>query len=311
MTFSIKRLTEPITHQRTVIALAQILLLITPVICNGQQQQNPPQQQPTPQQQNVQPSRIRISTPEEIAREFETVPCRQEDRLAAVRTLFERMGASASDITVERLRGRDVENLIVRKPGASEETIVVGAHYDRASEGCGAVDNWTGVVAMAHLYRTLKDVPLRKTLLFVAFGKEERGLIGSRAMVDAIPRDQLSRYCSMVNIDSLGLAAPQVADNISTAGLRELAETLAGRMRIPFAHGYLDGTSDSASFLRRQIPALTIHGLTSDFRSIIHTPNDQTARVNAQSVYLGYRLALAMVAHLVEGDCGRYRQVNN
>src|SRR3712207_7015935 len=48
------------------------------------------------------------------------------------------------------------------------------------------------IVALSHLYRTLKDVPLKKTLVFVAFGKEEKGLVGSRAMTDAIGKEQRS-----------------------------------------------------------------------------------------------------------------------
>jgi acetylornithine deacetylase/succinyl-diaminopimelate desuccinylase-like protein len=120
---------------------------------------------------------IRISTREQIKAEFDSVPCKNGERLKAVRALFEKMGAAASDIAVDKYK--NVENLVIRKQGNSEEKIIVGAHYDKVADGCGAIDNWTGIVAIAHLYSSLKDVPLNKTILFVAFGKEETGLEGS------------------------------------------------------------------------------------------------------------------------------------
>jgi hypothetical protein len=78
-------------------------------------------------------------------------------------------------------------------PALRERRPSVGAHYDKVSDGCGAGDNWFGVVAVAYIYRTLKDIPLKKTLVFVAFEKEEKGLVGSRAMAEAIDKEQVAR----------------------------------------------------------------------------------------------------------------------
>ena len=52
---------------------------------------------------------------------------------------------------------------------------MIGAHYDKTINGCGAIDNWTGIVALAHIYKSLKDAPLQKNVVLVAFGKEEQG----------------------------------------------------------------------------------------------------------------------------------------
>lgn len=250
--------------------------------------------------------RISISTPEEIKAEFGSVPCKDDERLSAVKAVFERVGAPAPAASVEKYKG--VENLVIRKQGASAESVVIGAHYDKVTEGCGAVDNWTGIVALAHLYKTVKDVPLRKTLVFVAFGKEEKGLLGSRAMVDAIAQDQLGQYCAMINIDSLGLSAPQVLDNASSKKLRDLAADVAKEMKMPFSHAGLgNADSDSSSFVRKKIPALTIHGLNNEWGSVIHSRNDQISKVNHVSVYLGYRLVLAMLSRLDASPCAAYR----
>ena len=254
----------------------------------------------------AQAAALPVATPEDIQKEFEAVPCDDDQRLAAVRALFEKAGAPADAIRVESFG--EVENLVVVKPGATAEKIVVGAHYDKVDNGCGAVDNWTGQVAMTQLYRTLRNVSFRKTLVFVAFGREEEGLVGSRAMAKAIEPAQAAGYCAMVNIDSLGLAAPQVADNMSSPALGQLAAELAGKMEIPFDHaGIGRANSDSSSFKAIGIPAVTIHGLSRNWPKILHGPRDQAGKVNPMGVYLGYRLALAMLAQIDQAPCDAYR----
>jgi Zn-dependent M28 family amino/carboxypeptidase len=254
----------------------------------------------------AQQSKIIFSTSEQLKEEFNTVPCKDAERLNAVKTLFEKMGAAPADITVETFK--NVENLVIRKPGATDEKIIVGAHYDKVADGCGAIDNWTGIVAMAHLYKTIKDTPLNKTVWFVAFGKEEKGLIGSQAMTNAIKKEEVEKYCAMINIDSLGLTAPQVIRNLSNPKLVELASTLAGKMNMPFQAIQVDNAgADSSSFLKKKIPALTIAALPGNWPEILHTSKDQPAKVNPESVYLGYRLALAVLASVAESPCNAYR----
>lgn len=249
---------------------------------------------------------IKLSSPEQIKEDFSTVPCEDKKRLEAVQSLFERAGLPSSEVTIDKYK--DVENFVWTKKGESSEKIVVGAHYDKVSDGCGAVDNWTGVVALSHLYRTLKDVPLKKTLVIVAFGKEEKGLIGSRAMTKAISKDQAAEYCAMINIDSLGLGPPQVADNMSSKKLGKFAEDLAKDMEMPFAHASIEGAnSDSTPFIEKKIPAVTIHGLNNSWPTVLHSGNDQVSKVNPLSVYLGYRLTLAMIARLDQSPCATYK----
>lgn len=249
---------------------------------------------------------IKVSSPEQIKQDFDTVPCEDKKRLDAVKSLFEQAGVPSSDVTIEKYK--DVENFVLIKKGESSEKIVVGAHYDKVADGCGALDNWTGVVTLSHLYRTLKNVPLKKTLMLVAFGKEEKGLIGSRAMTNAISKDQITEYCAMINIDSLGLGPPQVADNMSSNKLGQLTANLAKEMKMPFAHASIEGAdSDSTPFNGKKIPAVTIHGLNNDWPKILHSRNDQVSKVNPVSVYLGYRLTLAMVLHLDESTCAAYK----
>jgi len=260
----------------------------------------------TPVPTGAQNPGIQVSSPEQINEDFVRVPCENEERLAAVRSLFERAGAPPSDVTIDKYK--DVNNLVVTKKGESAEKIVVGAHYDKVADGCGALDNWTGIVTLSHLYRTLKAVPLKKTLVFIAFGKEEKGLIGSRAMMNATSKDEAAEYCAMINIDSLGLAPPQVADNMSSKKLGQFTAELAKEMKMKFGHASIEGAdADSTSFIGKKIPAVTIHGMNSDWPTILHSRNDQASKVNPMSVYLAYRLILAMIARLDQSLCDAYR----
>ncbi len=247
-----------------------------------------------------------ISTREDIGEEFKNVPCKNEERQKAVKALFERMGAPSSEITVEKLK--DVENVVVRKKGVSEEKIVIGAHYDKVDLGCGAIDNWTGIVSIAHVYRAFRDLSPNKTLVFVAFGREEEGLIGSEAMAKAISKDDRKQYCAMVNIDSLGLGYPQVTDENSTFKMGQLAETLAEKMKVPFSHSsFVGADSDAHSFKSRGIPTMDIHGLTSRWRSYLHSSSDNASNLRIESVYLGFRFVLAAVISIDTSRCDAYR----
>jgi Iap family predicted aminopeptidase len=254
---------------------------------------------------------IHLSTVEEIKSEFDTVPCKNEERQNAVKALFEKMGADSSEITIDKFK--NVENVVVRKAAATPETanekIVIGAHYDKTSMGCGAVDNWTGIVALAHIYRTLREVPLNKTILFVAFGEEEKGLVGSAAMLEPIKKEQAAEYCAMINMDSIGLAVPQVIESISSKKLIDFLASLAKEMNIPFERKYFTGgSSDSDSFIKKNIPAITIHGLSNNWKNILHTGNDKAEKVNVESVYQGYRLALALLIRVDKSSCQAFRK---
>ncbi|HEX8128918.1 MAG TPA: M20/M25/M40 family metallo-hydrolase [Pyrinomonadaceae bacterium] len=259
------------------------------------------------EQTTAQPRKATFSTLEQIQEDIKAVPCKgNEERLAGVKALFMKMGAAASDISVQKIN--NVENVVVRKQGSSPELIVVGAHYDKVSHGCGAVDNWTGIVAIAHMYRTIKDVPLKKSVLFVAFGREEEGLIGSREMVRAIDKAQLAQYCAMINIDSLGLGIPQAETAISSKKLVTRAAELAKRMQMPFKQGTIrEGDTDSSSFLERKIPAIALHGLSSDWQQILHSHEDKVSKVNPLSVFMGYRLALGLFGEVENSACDAFR----
>lgn len=249
---------------------------------------------------------VKLSTEDEIKEDLKLVSCKNAERLETVRKLFQKLGAADEEINIEKFK--DVENLVVTKKGKTDETIIVGAHYDKVNEGCGAIDNWTGIVIIANLYRTLKTLTTQKTYVFVAFGKEELGLLGSEAMAKAIPKEKRVNYCSMVNLDSFGFNYPQVLDNVSSAKMTKAAKNVADEMKIPFSNASLAGTADadSTSFLKRNIPAITFHGLSNKWQEYLHGSKDKLENVNAQSVYIGYRYTLNFLAKVDANSCDAF-----
>jgi Zn-dependent M28 family amino/carboxypeptidase len=250
----------------------------------------------------------KISTQDEIKADLALVPCKNQDRLEAVRNLFKQKGAADEDIKTEKFK--DIENLIVTKKGKTDEIIIVGAHYDKVKEGCGAIDNWTGIVVLANVYHTVKDFDSEKTYQFVAFDKEEPGLFGSAAMVKAIPKEKRGQYCSMVNFDSFGFSYPQILDNVSSQKMTDYALKLAKEIDMPISHFSLEGTADadSSSFKDKDIPAVTFTGLSNNWQKYLHTSNDKIENVNDASVYVGYQFSLKYIAKLDTESCSIFRK---
>ncbi len=253
-----------------------------------------------------QAQKTKVSTVEEIKTDLELVPCKDKERLEAVKKLFIKMGADETDLVVEDFK--KVENLVVTKKGKSNETVIIGAHYDKSDEGCGAIDNWTGIVIISNLYRTMKDLNTEKTYKFVAFGKEEKGLLGSNAMAKAIPQEEKSNYCAMVNLDSFGFAYPQVLENVSSPKMIVLAKDLAKEFEMPLSTASINSAlADSASFKSNEIPAITFHGLSNDWQKYLHTSNDKLKNVNINSVFIGYQFILRFLIKIDKSACGSFQ----
>src|SRR5690606_25449458 len=62
--------------------------------------------------------------------------------------------------------------------------VILGAHHDSVVGAFGANDNASGVGLMLELARVFKGYNTEKELKFIAFGAEERGLLGSRYYVN-------------------------------------------------------------------------------------------------------------------------------
>ena len=95
--------------------------------------------------------------------------------------LFSKAGCTGH-LSEQPVKHAKTPNVICTSPGVTGSTIVVGAHYDCADEGVGAIDNWSGAALLSSLYEGLKTVVRNHTFVFVAFTDEESGLGGVQVL---------------------------------------------------------------------------------------------------------------------------------
>lgn len=251
---------------------------------------------------------IKFAAKEDIEAAVNAVPCNQDERLEGVKKLFLAAGAKENEIKIEKYDKDKISNVLVRKQGTTDETVIIGAHYDRTDFGCGAVDNWTGVVIMSHIYKAVAPLTTKKSYVFVAFDKEEAGLKGSYQMAKAMTPEQIDKTCAMINFDSFGQAAPMAMRTIASPKLLELARKTGKEGGLKFVDVEIPGaSSDSASFLDKKMAAITLSGLGGNWQDILHTSADKVAKVNMESVYIGYRFGLVFTAKVDAAGCKDFK----
>jgi Iap family predicted aminopeptidase len=186
-------------------------------------------------------------------------------------------------------------------PGETPKVILIGAHTDKVdSFGDGVVDNWTGAVLLPALFYSLGAQPRHHTLIFVGFSGEEKGLVGSRYYVDHLTKEQRADIEGMVNFDSLGLGPTEVwashADKILLNALAPVA--FASKLPVTVMNIPDRASTDSESFARYRIPRITLHSVTSQTWSILHSPRDRMAAIRMGDYYDSYKLIAEYLAYL-------------
>lgn len=176
------------------------------------------------------------------------------------------------------------------------EFIVLGAHYDHLGMGgpsskkpdtvgihLGADDNASGTSALLEIAERLaaNKKELKRSILFIAFGAEEQGLIGSKYFVDN-PSIPLSAIKLMMNMDMVGRMNAEkhlyMGGAASFNGGMELMKSLGPVIGInPIVIAYDVGGSDHVSFYKKNISVLGFH---TGGHPQYHTPEDDFAHIN-------------------------------
>ena len=197
-------------------------------------------------------------------------------------------------------------------PHASEY-VVVGAHYDHLGHGGqfsrtpgshavhpGADDNASGTALVLEAARRLRALPRApdRNVLFLAFGAEEIGTIGSRYWVDH-PTVPLASVTAMINADMVGRLRDDhlLVDGTGTAApWPELARAADAKLGLDLALGAEGfGASDHTSFTAARVPvAFLFTGVHDDY----HQPTDTADKINSvgeeRVTTFAARLALAV-----------------
>jgi Zn-dependent M28 family amino/carboxypeptidase len=121
-------------------------------------------------------------------------------------------------------------------PQLSAETIVISGHYDHdglAPNGGifhGADDNGSGTVGVVELARAFAKNPVkpRRSLLFIVFAAEERGLLGSYYYC-LHPLRPLETTRAVINFDMIGR---DEAPSTQTNGLMQIADDTTNELNL-------------------------------------------------------------------------------
>ncbi|HVQ32290.1 MAG TPA: M20/M25/M40 family metallo-hydrolase, partial [Vicinamibacteria bacterium] len=226
-------------------------------------------------------------------------------RKPASRPLLGVKALLVADVAPKRSSTRNVVGIL---PGQGNEAVVVGAHYDHLGLGPfgsldpapdgkihhGADDNASGVAGLLELARRLAAAgQLRRSIVFIAFGAEELGTLGSSYFVKN-PTVALGGITAMVNLDMIGRLRGDALDihgmgsSPAWPGVVDEANRAPGLKLKPHEGGY--GPSDHSPFYAAGMPVFFVFtGAHEDY----HRPSDTADKINASG--------LVKVVDLVEG----------
>lgn len=191
---------------------------------------------------------------------------------------------------------RNADNVIGFLDNGAPLTIVIGAHYDHLGTGHqgsskdslgvgkihnGADDNASGTAGLLELarYYSTNNIKENYNFLFIAFGAEELGLVGSKYFTEH-PTLPLEKITAMLNMDMIGRLNP--AQGVSVIGYGtskkwpEIFEGITPAIKFYTGHDG-NGGSDQTSFYKKDIPVLFFHtGGHPDY----HMPTDDPDKIN-------------------------------
>lgn len=223
------------------------------------------------------------------------------------------------EIAREKVMARNVvARLAGSDPKLKDEIVVIGAHYDHVGLGDhgslapgqggqihnGADDNASGTAGMLELAQAFAQSGERpkRTLLFMGFSGEERGLLGSEHFVAHTPFPR-ERIVAMINLDMIGRLREgklEVGGVGTSPGFKDLVTEVLEAQGLKASldpSGY--GPSDHASFYAAKIPVLFFFtGIHEDY----HRPGDDADKFVADGAAKVARAAFLCAERLANAD---------
>ncbi|MEM6991696.1 MAG: M20/M25/M40 family metallo-hydrolase [Myxococcota bacterium] len=202
---------------------------------------------------------------------------------------------------------------VLKGNGKSTRSLVVGAHMDHLGMGTstslapgeeavhnGADDNASGVAVVLELARALSQTdPQTRPFdtIFITFGAEEMGLLGSKHYVEALGDGAKEQIVAMLNFDMVGRLGEdglQVAGVGTSSVWPDLVKATQGDLEVTTSDdGY--GPSDHGSFYEAGVPVL--HFFTGSHADY-HKPSDDVDKINFEGAAKVGSMALAIVTRL-------------
>ncbi len=194
-----------------------------------------------------------------------------------------------------------------RTQGLSDSVLIVTAHYDHLGQQgpdvtfTGANDNASGTAMLLELARQLAFSPRRHDLIWIGFGAEEAGLIGSQWCA-AHPPVPLSRIRFLLNLDLEGFGDQGATVVNATLHPRQfqLLDSLNRRSQLPMLPQLKQrgraANSDHYPSSERGVPAFFVYSLGGP--GYYHDVRDRPATVRMADSYSLYQLLRGFVGAL-------------
>lgn len=213
---------------------------------------------------------------------------------------------------------RQADNVIGYINNDAPYTIVIGAHYDHLGDGRqggsrdslgvgeihnGADDNASGVAGLLELARHYSGNDIKESfnLLFIAFGAEELGLIGSRYFTEN-PTIPLENIHWMLNMDMIGRYNPNnglaVIGYGTSSKFPAIFEDITSDIKFNLSRDG-NGGSDQTSFYKKDIPVLFFHtGGHDDY----HKPGDDPEKIDYKALESILKLEIDVIDNSMKQD---------
>ncbi len=174
-------------------------------------------------------------------------------------------------------------------PALKNECLIIGAHLDHCGRHAGllfggAEDNASGSAALMGVARAFSRLPRppRRSVVFVLFGGEEMGLLGSSFFAEH-PPPGWAKMCGMFNLDMVGAGdgshfacswdQPQLEETIEQAD--QVVNTIRGSWTIRHVGVR---SSDFAPFFQLGVPCANFSSNGPHLH--YHQPGDTIYRIN-------------------------------
>lgn len=194
--------------------------------------------------------------------------------------------------------GSSVNNVVARQTGTTrpDDIYIVCGHLDSTSWNAdefapGADDNASGSSGVLEIARVMATTKPAATVLYILWGGEEEGLVGSEAFVAKLEAEgTLSKVKGVINMDMIGYnkeAALKVTietkrSNMALLNVISAAATTYTSLQVH--QSFHAWGSDHVPFLDKGIPSLLTIEYEYDDNPNDHTPRDTMADVNMELV---------------------------
>lgn len=189
-------------------------------------------------------------------------------------------------------------NVIGYLPGTDaklkDEFVIIGAHYDHIGKmtavngdeiANGANDNASGTTVVSEVMRYFaKNKTNKRSILFVYFSAEERGLLGSKHLAEKLKKENMNLYY-MFNFEMIGVPMKRTDMLLYLTGFGKTnmaqkindyaSEKLVGYIPMQTQYKLFMRSDNYPFFVEFNVPAQTVSTFDFENFDFYHQPGDE------------------------------------